>query len=149
MIIDPGGAAVGVWQAGTHIGAGLVGEPIAMTWCEVNTRAFDDVKRFYGQVFGWEAEDVPVPESRYAMWKQGGDTVGGMMQMTAEWGDIPAHWMAYFAVRDTDEMTKRATELGGGVGAEPFDTPYGRIAVLIDPTGGHFSVITETEPVAG
>jgi predicted enzyme related to lactoylglutathione lyase len=33
--------------------------------------------------------------------------------------------------------------------APPFDTPYGRIAVLVDPSGGHFSVVTPTQPPAG
>jgi predicted enzyme related to lactoylglutathione lyase len=46
-------------------------------------------------------------------------------------------------------MAKRATELGGGVGAAPFDTGFGRVAVLVDPTGGHFSVIAETQPATG
>ena len=56
--------------------------------------------------------------------------------------------MTYFAVAGTDEAAKRATELGGSVGAPPFDTPYGRIAVLADPSGGHFSVVTPTRPPA-
>jgi uncharacterized protein len=146
MIADPGGAAVGVWQAGEHIGAGVIDEPGAMTWWEVNTRAFDENKRFYNQVFGWTAEDLPAPDIRYVTWKLDGRTVGGMLEMTEQWGDIPAHWMSYFAVRDTDEMVKRATELGGSVGAPPFDTPYGRMAVLVDPSGGHFSIVTPTQP---
>jgi uncharacterized protein len=149
MIADPGGAAVGVWQADQHIGAGVVGEPGAMTWWEVNTRAFEDCKRFYGQVFGWTTEDLPAPDVTYLTWKLGDQTVGGMLEMNEQWGEIPAHWMTYFAVRDTDEAAKRATELGGSVGAPPFDTPYGRIAVLADPSGGHFSVITPTVPPAG
>ena len=37
MIADPGGAAVGVWEAAEHIGARVVDEPGAMTWYEVNT----------------------------------------------------------------------------------------------------------------
>jgi uncharacterized protein len=57
--------------------------------------------------------------------------------------------MVYFAVRDTDEAAKRATELGGSVGASSFDSAFGRIAVLADPSGGHFSVVTPTQPPAG
>jgi uncharacterized protein len=113
MVADPGGAAVGVWQADQHIGAGVVEEPGAMAWWEVNTRAFEGCRRFYG------------------------------------WEGIAAHWMTYFAVGDTDEAAKRATELGGSVGAPPFDTAYGRIAVLADPSGGHVSVITPSQPPAG
>jgi hypothetical protein len=41
MVADPGGAAIGVWQADQDIGAGVVHEPGVMTWWEVNTRAFE------------------------------------------------------------------------------------------------------------
>jgi predicted enzyme related to lactoylglutathione lyase len=50
---------------------------------------------------------------------------------------------------DADEVARRATDLGGSVGAPPFDTSYGRIAVLVDPAGGHFSVVTPAWAVAG
>jgi uncharacterized protein len=149
MVADPGGAAVGVWQAGDHIGAGVVHEPGAMTWHEVNTRAFEECRRFYGQVFGWDAEPLEAPGINYVTWKLGDRTVGGMLEMNEQWEGIAPHWMPYFAVRDTDEAAKRATELGGSVGAPPFDTAYGRIAVLADPAGGHFSVVTPTQPPAG
>jgi predicted enzyme related to lactoylglutathione lyase len=69
MIADPGGAAVGVWQADQHVGAGVVDEPGAMTWSEVNTRAFEDNQRFYHQVFGWTAEPLEAPGVNYALWK--------------------------------------------------------------------------------
>ena len=57
--------------------------------------------------------------------------------------------MTYFAVTDTDAAAQRTTELGGSVGAPPFDTAFGRSAVLVDPAGGHFSVVTPTRPPAG
>jgi uncharacterized protein len=148
MVADPGGAAVGVWQAGDHIGAGVVDEPGAMTWWEVNTRAFEACRRFYGEVFGWTAEPLEAPGVTYATWKLDGRTVGGMLEMTEQWEGIDAHWMTYFAVTDTDDAARRAAEAGGSVGAPPFDTAYGRIAVLSDPSGGHFSVVTPTQPAA-
>jgi predicted enzyme related to lactoylglutathione lyase len=149
MVADPGGAAVGVWQADEHIGAGVVHQPGAMTWWEVNTRSFEDCKRFYPQVFGWEVEELDDPNVNYVTWKLGDRTVGGMLEMTEQWEGVAPHWMTYFAVTDTDAAAERAPELGGSVGAPPFDTPYGRIAVLADPAGGHFSVITPTQPMAG
>ncbi|HEV3013926.1 MAG TPA: VOC family protein, partial [Actinomycetota bacterium] len=66
-----------------------------------------------------------------------------------QWEGIPSSWMVYFAVGDTDEAAKRATGLGGSVGAPPFDTAFGRIAVLVDPAGGHFSVVTPVPAPAG
>jgi uncharacterized protein len=149
MVADPGGAAIGVWQADQHIGAGVVGEPGAMTWWEVNTRSFEACKDFYGQVFGWDAEPLDAPGVTYAIWKLDGKMVGGMLEMNEQWEGIPSSWMVYFAVAGTDEAAGRATELGGSVGAPPFDTAFGRIAVLVDPAGGHFSVVTPVERPAG
>jgi uncharacterized protein len=148
MVADPGGAAVGVWQADQHIGAGVVDEPGAMTWWEVNTRGFEENKRFYGQVFGWTAEPLDAPDVNYVTWKLDGRTVGGMLEMNEQWEGIASHWMTYFAVTDTDQAATRATDLGGAVGAPPFDTAFGRIAVLSDPAGGHFSVVTPTRAAA-
>jgi len=61
--------------------------------------------------------------------------------MTEEFGDIPPHWTVYFAVSDAEAIAKRVSELGGNVTVPPFDTPVGKIAVLADPQGAHFSVI--------
>jgi uncharacterized protein len=149
MLADPGGAVIGVWQAGEHIGAGVVGEPGAMAWWEVNTRAFEDCKRFYGEVFGWTTQDLPDDNVHYLTWHRDDTLVGGMLEMTREWEGIPAHWMAYFAVADTDEAAKRAAELGGQVAQPPFDTPYGRMAVLRDPAGAAFSIIVPTPTPSG
>ena len=149
LLADPGGAAVGVWEAGQHIGAGVVDEPGAMVWYEVNTRAFEENKRFYGEVFGWTAEPLEAPGVNYATWKLDGRTVGGMLEMNEQWEGIPSSWMVYFATPDTDNAAERATELGGSVGAPPFDTAFGRIAVLVDPAGGHFSVVKPTQAAGG
>jgi predicted enzyme related to lactoylglutathione lyase len=64
--------------------------------------------------------------------------------MNEQWEGIPSAWMVYFATHDTDEAARRPTELGGSVGAPPFDTAFGRIAVLVDPAGGHCSVVKPT-----
>jgi predicted enzyme related to lactoylglutathione lyase len=144
VLADPGGAAFGIWQAGEHHGAGLMGEPGALAWCEVNTRAYDACLDFYPKLFGWAAEDLPMEGARYTVWKRHDQTVAGMLEMNEQWVGVPPHWMLYFAVDDTDQAAKRASELSGGVGAPPFDTPYGRIAVLSDPAGAHFSVIRLT-----
>ena len=50
--MDPGGAAVGVWQPGTHRGAGLVNKPNSLCWNELVTRDAEGSKQFYSKVFG-------------------------------------------------------------------------------------------------
>ena len=61
--------------------------------------------------------------------------------VTAEWGEIPPHWMTYFAIDNCDAGAEKVKALGGQVMHRPFDSPYGRIAVVSDPYGAVFSII--------
>jgi predicted enzyme related to lactoylglutathione lyase len=68
-------------------------------------------------------------------------TAAGVLQMNEKWVGVPPHWMPYFAVADTDASVARALALGGQVPVPPFDTPYGRMAVVNDPQGATFSIM--------
>ncbi|WP_214369012.1 VOC family protein [Pseudonocardia sp. H11422] len=144
---DPTGAAFSVWQPRDHIGSGLWNEPGACCWNELTTRDANAAAGFYRAVFGWSTKHEPVGPMTYTMWMRGDDPVGGMLVMDDKWpADIPAHWMVYFAVSDTDAAAARAQGLGGSVAVPPTDIPPGRFAVLNDPHGAVFSVIA---PPAG
>ena len=80
------------------------------------------------------------------VWDLGGQTVAGMQPMVgAEWpDDLAPHWMVYFAVADCDAAAERAHVLGGRVAHPPTTFARGRYAVLEDPQGGTFSVLTGT-----
>jgi predicted enzyme related to lactoylglutathione lyase len=70
--------------------------------------------------------------------------VATMMDMPPGTPDqVPAFWMVIFAVTDTDATVAKARDLGGQLLAEPFDiADVGRFAVLADPQGVAFGVIT-------
>ncbi len=141
---DPTGAVFGVWQAAGHAGSGLVNEPGFLCWNELTTPDVETAQAFYGAVFGWEPEVLGEGDDGapfvYRVQRLGRNMVAGIMEMDSSWGDVPAHWMTYFAVADADEAAERVEELGGKVCVEPFDTPYGRTAVIDDPVGATFSV---------
>jgi uncharacterized protein len=141
--IDPGGAAIGVWQEGTHKGIGLGDEPGTPGWFELHTRDYDSAVPFYRDVFGWDAHTVSdTPEFRYTVQQDGEAQRAGIMDATAHLPeDVPAHWSVYFHVADTDAALAKAVELGGSVVMPPDDTPYGRIAIATDPTGAHFRLM--------
>ncbi|MBB4665029.1 VOC family protein [Conexibacter arvalis] len=150
VVQDPGGAVFSLWQARRQAGAGIVNEPGTLCWNELTTRDADGSLRFYRELFGWRAVELETGGGRYFTWHLDGDdepgaetAVGGMMPMDGEiWPpELPAHWMVYFNVDETDAAAARAVELGGAVAVEPFDTAAGRIAVLNDPLGAVFSVI--------
>lgn len=51
-----------------------------------------------------------------------------------------AHWTVFFGAEDVDKTLRVITENGGAVLRRPQDTPYGRLAAAIDPTGVNFNV---------
>lgn len=144
---DPAGAVFGVWQPKRHVGAQVRNEHGGMSWCEVNTRDAEATAGFYAKVFDLEARRLDMPGVVYFTLHQGATTVGGSLQMDANWpAEVPPHWMPYFEVTDVDESCRELTEAGGKVCVPPFDTPYGRIAVINDPQGAAFSLMTPPPP---
>lgn len=141
IIADPTGAVFGVWQPNEHQGATIVQDPGSMAWCEVNTRDSAAARAFYEKVFGLNSKKIESPGTDYHTLHLGEMTVAGVLQMTAEWGELPPHWMAYFAAADITGAVTRIGELGGRVMHGPFETPYGPMAVAMDPQGAVFSII--------
>jgi predicted enzyme related to lactoylglutathione lyase len=145
---DPTGAHFGVWQAKRHHGAQVIDEPGAMCWHEVATPDAAKARDFYCRLFGLEPQKMQTDQANFEYYTlhKGPKVVGGVLQMTKEWAGVPPHWMSYFAVADTDDAAKKITALGGKVSVPPFDTPYGRIAVVNDPSGAVFSIIKQSRP---
>jgi len=139
FVMDPGGAAVGLWQAGKHIGATLVNEPGTVTWNELITADPAGSVPFYRAVVGLTTSTMNMGEGDYTMFEAGEAQVGGTTPPPMP--GVPNHWHVYFAVADADAATTKATDLGGTVLVKPFDIPVGRIAVLKDPQGAMFSIM--------
>jgi hypothetical protein len=142
VIQDPTGAVVALWEARTHPGAGIVGEPNSLCWNELNTGDPDRAATFYTGLFGWGTERQPMGDFVYTYFNQGERRNGGMMQITPEMGPIPPHWAVYFAVDDCDGKAARVTALGGRVLVPPTDVPdVGRFSILQDPQGAAFAIV--------
>jgi len=154
FVADPQGAIVALWQAGDHVGAEVFNEHGAMTWNELATRDSAAAREFYGTALGWEFEEfVGADPGEYWLIvvpaKTGGGVLsvdhynGGIITMDENWpAELPSHWMVYFNVDDTDDAVARLLEHGGKVSVPAFDTRAGRIAVVGDPQGGSFSLIS-------
>ena len=141
FLVDPTGGFIGLWQAGRHHGAELVNEPGALAWNELRTRDVDAAVAFYGDVLGWTTQPW---EGDYKTWVNDGDIVGGVTALGDEQPpEVPSHWSVAFIAQDVDASTAMTKELGGGVLVEPFDAPrVGRVAVLTDPHGAMFSIVS-------
>jgi hypothetical protein len=119
--------------------------PSTFCWFELSTTDAAGAKRFYGELFGWKPQDVPIGGGMtYTMLHlREGKDVAALFQMEDEKRKqgIPSHWLSYISVESADAAAKKASELGGNVVAPPFDVmDVGRMAVVQDPTGGTFAL---------
>ncbi|MFG2879300.1 VOC family protein [Streptomyces sp. NPDC048337] len=143
FIADPTGATFGLWQPGTFDGAGIVNEHGALNWNELNTGDVPAAAAFYTAVLPVTTARSTIPGAEfYTEYKVDGRAVAGMMDLAQLPAGVPPHWMAYFRVDSVDEIQAAAERAGGSVMAPAFDMVAGRMAVLADPQGGVFSVIT-------
>ena len=140
---DPQGAMFALWQPKRHAGAGVLDEPGAMTWNELGTPDLQGARRFYGAIFGWTSVATPTPDMEYNQFRQEARAVAGFYALEGQFAGVHPHWMTYFAVSDCDAAAARAKDLGGAAHIPPTDIPdVGRFAMLQDPPGAYFCVIT-------
>lgn len=139
---DPTGAFFGVWGHRDFFGATLVNEPGSLIWNECNTRDVPAASAFYQAAFGITTEPMEGMADYYSI-RVGDRTVGGMQAMAGRFPDeVPPHWMAWFAVDDTDSTADAAVKAGGNIVVPPMDMGgVGRMAGLQDPWGGVFCVL--------
>ena len=142
LLMDPAGAVVGLWQALSFPGFGIEMAPGSLTWADIGVSDMDAARDFYVGLLGWQAEELE-GEGRYIIFNRDGGPVAGVMQNPANPG-----WTPYIAVLDTDDTVARAVAGGGTVTWPATDTPYGRIAGLIDPAGVPVNVIRPNRPPA-
>jgi uncharacterized protein len=117
-------------------------EPGTFSYAELSTSDQEGAKSFYGRLFGWDYEDVPLPEEAgggvYTLCKVEGDTAAAIFGSD---GPLPPHWNNYVTVESAADAQAKASELGGDVMMEVMDVMgLGRMAALADPTGGAFMV---------
>src|SRR6266436_6375334 len=116
--------------------------PGTFCWAELATTDGPGAKKFYCELFGWEANDMPIgPDMVYTMLKLDGKDTGALYQKGETMKDVPTHWASYISVASADEIAAKAKSLGATVMQEPFDVmDVGRMAVIIDPTGAAFCI---------
>ena len=109
----------------------------AFCWVDLGTNDAEGAKAFYGGLFGWEFQDLPIgDQGTYSICRLDGRAVAGLY----DGAERPA-WGSYIRVDDVDRATERARQLGAEVLVEPFDAPGGgRVATIRDPAGAEVSL---------
>lgn len=112
-------------------------QPGAIVWRDLATEDVARSRQFYGQLFGWEFEEVERMGRPYVLAKLGGEYVAGMMQLTDQTPSRPdSQWLSFMAVANVDEAVAQSEMAGGRVLVPPVTLERtGRVAVVADPQG--------------
>lgn len=117
-------------------------------WVEAHVSDPSKAKGFYGELFGWNAKDMPMPHGgAYTMLSIGGKNVAGLMQIAEEakkMGALP-NWLSYVAVDNIETSTSKAKELGATLLAGPMTAGPGKMTLIQDPTGAVLALWQQQE----
>ncbi len=113
-------------------------------WIDTFTSDTDRARHFYEGLFGWETYDrTDSMGAHYLQFFLDGQLVAGLSKMPPEMaaeGLLP-QWVSYVMVDDADAVCQKVRDAGGQVMLSPMDvTDQGRLANVMDPTGGMFGV---------
>jgi predicted enzyme related to lactoylglutathione lyase len=101
---------------------------------ELNTTDVPAAKAFYGKLFDWKLEDVPMATGQYTLIQVGEGTGGGLMKHPVP--GAPSQWLAYVLVDDIGAATQKAKSLGATVMQDVTEVMgMGWLSIIVDPTG--------------
>jgi predicted enzyme related to lactoylglutathione lyase len=144
VLVDPTGAPLGAWQAGTFPGFTVLGEHGTPSWFELFTRDYAAAVDFYRSVFRWDTNTMSdTDDFRYTTMRDphSDGELAGIMDAGAILPDgVAASWSVYWKVDDVDATVAQIASLGGSILAPADDTPYGRMATVADPAGAQFKL---------
>lgn len=128
----------------------MTNPPGDFIWYELMSPDPGESKAFYDSVVGWDIEPEASNEMDYRMIRRSdGGNAGGVLRLSA---DMAAHgarptWLAYLHVASVDETVRSIEAVGGTTLMPGFDVPgIGRIAMVADPQGAPFYIMTPIPP---
>ena len=118
----------------------------SISWSELMTSDVAGAKKFYGELFGWKFEDMPMENMDYTVVSVNDDEVAGMMPFSPDSPPMPPNWGLYITVDNVDATAEKASGMGAKIIMPPQDIPeVGRFCVMQDPQGAFISIITYTK----
>lgn len=120
-------------------------------WYELMTTDPDAAKSFYDKVVGWNigAESASPGQDYRMIGRSDGGNAGGVLGLSREMQDGGAKpvWLGYVHAPDVDARVAAIEADGGAVQMPATDMPgVGRIAMVADPQGAPFYLMSPTPP---
>ncbi|GAB5347887.1 VOC family protein [Alteriqipengyuania sp. 357] len=122
-------------------------------WYELMTDDPTGAREFYRAVVGWEIEAegqaMPTGGTYRMIVRSDGGFAGGVLEITPDMkaGGAAPGWLGYIHHPDVDSAVSALKDAGGAVHMPPMDMPgVGRMAMVADPQGAVFYVMSPTPP---
>lgn len=136
-VVDPFGAAFGLYEGRLRAGVEALNTPGALCWNELDTGEPAQSIAYYRALFGFTTETQDsVTAQPYTVLKLDEVAVAGVLQLDNLWPNlVPSTWISYFNVTSLDAAVTRVVDLGGTPSVGPFATPHGKLHLVRDPEG--------------
>jgi uncharacterized protein len=121
------------------------------SWVELLTTDPAAARAFYQEVVGWGATRMDGGPVEYTLFTSGDIPLAGLMALPPDAAAMgaPPSWLGYVEVPEVDATVDQAVKLGAKVIAPVMEIPQaGRFAVLQDPQGAVFAIMTSAHPLA-
>jgi predicted enzyme related to lactoylglutathione lyase len=107
-------------------------------WVDHTSRDVQASARFYGDLFGWQSQDMGEEMGHYTMFFDNGKMVAATTPPMDP--NTPPMWSTYISTANVESTAKAVTESGGQVLAGPMQVmDQGSMGVFMDPTGAVFA----------
>jgi predicted enzyme related to lactoylglutathione lyase len=115
-------------------------------WYDLFTSDLKAVQPFYEALFGWSFHETASGESWVLTIRREGVPIANAVSVDeTKMKDGTSRWLSYMSVADVDQTVLRIEKNQGSVYMPPKNLPdRGRVAVVKDPEGALFAVLTAT-----
>lgn len=149
LLVDAAGAIFGLIEPTTEEAFIAAGEPGTPVWHELT--AISDYPRaveFYSALLEWDFRSLEgVPGMNYTTALAEGAPFAGIWDAAGAFDQsLPNFWQSYIGVADIDAAVAAAAEKGEVI-REPWESEFGRMALVADPMGAVVTLCQVDPPV--
>ncbi len=141
VVTSPSGAAISLFHEADETAQNAPAADGGIHWVELHSKDIEADLAWLKSSFGITTEIMDMEMGPYHILKSGEETVGGAITGMNE--QAPSMWLTWIQVSNVDDTISAVNTHGGQVHGDLMEVPgVGRMAVVADPTGGVFGVIT-------